>query len=84
MSTSGQSKISVRQALHDRCLTVASPGDATAVLRHLDPKYGGVVFSSSGGFSRGHAVKRMFPGLVIAADHRERGKEESRQRLQSR
>jgi hypothetical protein len=76
MSTSGQSKVSVRQALRDRCLTVASPDDATTVVRYLDPRYGGVVFSSSGGFSRGHAVKRMFPGLIIAADHRERDKEE--------
>lgn len=76
MSTSGQSKVSVRQALRDRCLTVASPDDATAVVRHLDPKYGGIVFSSTGGFSRGRAIKQTFPGLVIAADHRERGKEE--------
>jgi hypothetical protein len=65
-----------RQALRDRCLTVASPDDAAAVIRYLDPRYGGIVFSSSGGFARGHAVKQMFPGLVIAADHRERDKEE--------
>ena len=76
MSTSGQSKVSVRQALRDRCLTVASPDNAIALVQHLDPKYGGIVFSSTGGISRGNAVKQMFPGLVIAADHRERGKEE--------
>jgi hypothetical protein len=76
MSASGQSKVSVRQALRDRCMTVASPDDAVAVVRHLDLRYGGIVFSSAGGFSRGQAVKRMFPGLIIAADHRDRDKAE--------
>lgn len=76
MSTSGQSKVSVRQALRDKCLTVASPDDATAVVRHLDTRYGGIVFSSTVGIAKGHTVRQMFPGLVIAADHRERDKEE--------
>lgn len=75
MSTSGQSKVSVRQALRDKCLTVASPDDATAVVRHLDTKYGGIVFSSTGGIVRGHTIGQMFSGLVIAADYRERDKE---------
>ena len=53
MSTSGQSKVSVRQALRDKCLTVASPDDATAVVRHLDTRYGGIVFSSTVGIAKG-------------------------------
>lgn len=76
MSASGQSKVSVLQALRDKCLTVASPDDATAVVRYLDTRSGGIVFSSTGGIVKGHTIKQMFSGLVVAADHRERDKEE--------
>ena len=76
MSTSGRSKVSVRQALRDRCLTVASREDASTVIRHLDASRGGIVFSSVSGISKGHTIQQKFPGLVIATDHRERDREE--------
>ena len=76
MSTSGQSKLSVRETLRDRCLTVASHDDAVAIMRCLDAKSGGIVFSSTRGIVKGHTVRQVFPGLVIASDHRERGKAE--------
>ena len=75
MSTSGRSQVSVRQALRDRCLTVASREDAPAVIRHLDASRGGIVFSSVGGISKGYAIQQRFPGLVIATDHREKERE---------
>jgi hypothetical protein len=76
MSTPGQPKVSVRQLLQDRCLTVASHDDAFAVSRHLDAGCGGIVFSSTRGISKGHTIRNMFPGLVVAEDAREREKEE--------
>ena len=83
MSTSGQSKVSVRQALRDRCLTVASPSDATAVVRHLDPKYGGVVVSSSAGFSRGTRSSECFPAWSLPQTIESAVRKNGRQRQRS-
>lgn len=75
MSIPGRSKVSARQALRDRCLTVAGGRDASAVVRHLDAAHGGIVFSSTKsianktyGIGSGNAIRRSFPGLVVAAD----------------
>lgn len=61
MSTSGRSRLSVRQALRDRCLTVASVDDSTCIARHLDPERGGLVVSSAAGLSGTRAIHAEFP-----------------------
>jgi hypothetical protein len=72
MSTPGQSRISVRQALRDRCLTVANADDGASLVRYLDPACGGLVVSSAKGISGARAIHAALPGLVLAADPRER------------
>jgi hypothetical protein len=72
MSTPGQSRLSVRQALRDRCLTVASPETAAALTRYLDTARGGLVFSSTQSISRAEVIHAYYPGLILAPDLRER------------
>jgi hypothetical protein len=72
MSTPGQSRLSVRQALRDRCLTVASGDDGASLARYLDPARGGLVVSSTKGISGARALHAALPGLVLAADPKER------------
>jgi hypothetical protein len=72
MSTPGRSRLSVRQALRDRCLTVASPEAAKGLARHLDNNHGGLVFSSTQGISSGESIHAYYPGLILAPDPRER------------
>jgi hypothetical protein len=73
MSTAGQSRLSVRQALLDRCLTVASPESAAALTRHINASGGGLVFSSTQGtVSQARAIHAKFPGLILVPDPRER------------
>lgn len=72
MSTPGQSRLTVRQALRDRCLTVANADDGASLARYLDPALGGVVVSSTKGINGARAIHASFPGLVLASDPRER------------
>ena len=72
MSTPGQSRLSVRQALRDRCLTVASGSDSVSLARYLDPARGGLVVSSTAGISGARALHAALPGLILAADPKER------------
>lgn len=72
MSTPRRSRLSVRQALRDRCLTVASPEVAKALARHLDSARGGLAFSSTQGISSAEAIHASYPGLILAHDPRER------------
>jgi hypothetical protein len=72
MSTPGQSKLTVGQALRDRCLTVASADDGASIVRHLDQAHGGLVVSSTKGINGARAIHASFPGLVLAADPKER------------
>jgi hypothetical protein len=72
MSTPGRSRLSVRQALRDRCLTVASADDGSSIVRYLDRARGGLVVSSTRGINGAHAVHATLPGLILAADPKER------------
>ena len=68
MSTPGQSRLSVRKALRDRCLTVIGLDEATSMARYLDTSRGGLVISSTRGIGKVRAIHATFPGLVIASD----------------
>ena len=71
MSTPGQSRLSVRKTLRDRCLTVISLDEATSMARYLDTSRGGLVISSTKGIGKVRAIRATFPGLVIASDPKE-------------
>jgi hypothetical protein len=68
MSTPGQSRLSVRKALRDRCLTVVGLDEATSMARYLDTSRGGLVISSTRGIGKVRGIHATFPGLVIASD----------------
>jgi hypothetical protein len=69
MSSPGRSRLAVLQALHDRCLTVASVETAMTITRHLDPARGGLVFSSTKGTVNGADILHTnFSGLILCPD----------------
>lgn len=72
MSTPGRSRLTVGQALRDRCLTVANLDDGASLVRYLDPTRGGLVVSSTQGINGARAIHAAFPDLVLASDPKER------------
>ena len=63
MSTPGRSRLTVRQALRDCCLTVANLDDGASLVRYLDPTRGGLVVSSTQGINGARAIHAAFPDL---------------------
>lgn len=72
MSTPGRSRITVRQALRDRCLTVTGPDDVPAIIGHIDLARGGLAISSNKPLEGARASHASYPALVLVIDPREK------------